>query len=100
MNAFHDKEKGFGIQYDDIYLINGARTPFGKFCGTLGQISPTDLGIYASRAALENANVDGEVIDQVIALLRSCECPNMMQRQPKLPMWGVDIESRVWQIFI
>lgn len=66
MKGFHDKEKGFGIQYDDIYLINGARTPFGKFCGTLGQVSPTDLGIYASRAALEKSNVRPEAIDQVI----------------------------------
>jgi acetyl-CoA C-acetyltransferase len=67
MKSFHDKEKGFGIQYDDIYLINGARTPFGKFCGTLANISPTDLGIYASRAALEKANVEAGAIDQVIA---------------------------------
>jgi acetyl-CoA C-acetyltransferase len=67
MNAFHDKEKGFGIQYDDIHLINGARTPFGKFCGTLGQISPTDLGIYACRAALEKSAVPPAAIDQVIA---------------------------------
>ena len=26
MKAIHDKEKGFGIQYDGMYLINGART--------------------------------------------------------------------------
>ncbi len=67
MKAFHSKEKGFGIQYDDIYLINGARTPFGKFCGTLANISPTDLGICASRAALVKSNVQPEAIDQVIA---------------------------------
>ena len=66
MKAFHDKNKGIGIQYDDIYLINGARTPFGKFCGTLGQISPTDLGIYASRAALEKSDIQAEAIDQVL----------------------------------
>lgn len=67
MKSFHDKEKGIGIEYDDIYLINGARTPFGKFCGTLGQVSPTDLGIFASRGALEKSNVQPEAIDQVIA---------------------------------
>lgn len=66
MKSFHDKEKGIGIEYDDIYIINGARTPFGKFCGTLAQISPTDLGIYASRAALEKSNVLPEAIDQII----------------------------------
>ncbi len=67
MKGFHDKEKGIGIFYDDIFLVNGARTPFGKFCGTLGQISPTDLGIYASRATLEKASVKGAAIDQIIA---------------------------------
>ncbi|MCP3931289.1 MAG: thiolase family protein [Bacteroidetes bacterium] len=66
MKGFHDKKKGFGITYDDIYLINGARTPFGKLCGTLGRISPTDLGIYATKAALEKSGVKGEDIDQLM----------------------------------
>lgn len=66
MQAFHDKTKGFGIVYDDIYLVNGARTPFGKLCGTLAQVSPTDLGIYASRAAIANSGISPTDIDQVI----------------------------------
>lgn len=52
MKGFHDKTKGVGIIYDNVYLINGARTPFGKLCGTLGSISPTDLGIYADRKSV------------------------------------------------
>jgi len=66
MKGFHDKKKGFGITYDDIYLVNGARTPFGKLCGTLGQVSPTDLGVFASKAALEKSGVTGGDIDQVM----------------------------------
>ena len=66
MKAYHDKEKGFGIIYDDIYLVNGARTAFGKFCGTLSQISPTDLGIFASRAAIEKSGITPNDIDQVM----------------------------------
>ena len=66
MKGFHDKKKGFGISYDDIYLIHGARTPFGKLCGTLGRVSPTDLGIYASRAALDKSGVKGTDIDQIM----------------------------------
>lgn len=62
----HDKTKGFGITYDDIYLVGGARTPFGKLCGTLGQVSPTDLGIFAARGALERSGVAPADIDQVI----------------------------------
>ena len=66
MKGFHDKNKGFGIVYDNIYLLNGARTPFGKLCGTLAGISPTDLGIYASRAAIEKSGITGEDIDQLM----------------------------------
>ncbi len=66
MKAYHDKEKGFGIIYDDIYLVNGARTAFGKFCGTLANISPTDLGIFASRAAIEKSGIKPDDIDQVM----------------------------------
>ncbi len=65
MKAFRHKEKGFGITYDDIFLVNGARTPFGKLCGALGYISPTDLGIYASRAAIEKSGLAPGDIDQV-----------------------------------
>ncbi len=66
MKGFHDKKKGFGITYEDIYLVNGARTPFGKLCGTLGQVSPTDLGIYATKAAIEKSGISGEDIDQLM----------------------------------
>jgi len=66
MKAYKNREKGIGIVYEDAYLINGARTPFGGFCRSLAGISPTDLGIYASRAALEKAGVKGSDIDQAI----------------------------------
>src|ERR1035438_7006546 len=66
MKAYHNKEKGFGIIYDDIFLVNGARTPFGKLCGTLANISPTDLGIYACRAAIAKSGISPKDIDQVM----------------------------------
>ncbi len=66
MKAYHNKEKGIGILFEDIYLVNGARTPFGKYCGTLANVSPTDLGIFASRAALAKSGVTPDQIDQAI----------------------------------
>jgi len=66
MKAFHSIEKGIAISYDDIYLINGARTPFGKYVGTLANVSPTDLGIFASKAAMEKAGINPKEIDQAI----------------------------------
>ena len=66
MQGYHDKQKGIGIRYDDIFLLNGARTPFGKLAGSLGRVSPTDLGIYATKAALDKSGVSGEDIDQLM----------------------------------
>lgn len=67
MKAYHHTNKGIGILFDDIFLVNGVRTPFGKYCGSLSQISPTDLGIFSSTAALEKSGVKPNEIDQVIA---------------------------------
>ena len=50
----------------EVVLIDGARTPFGTFGGALRDTSATDLGVVASRAALERAKVDPKRIDQVI----------------------------------
>lgn len=66
MKGYHHKEKGIGIVYDDIFLVNGVRTPFGKLCGTLGGVSPTDLGIYAAKGAMEKSGVKPTDIDQLM----------------------------------
>jgi len=59
-------DTGFSMRYEHIYLVGGQRTPFGKFCGTLGMISPTDLGIIAGRAALEKTGVAPADVNQVV----------------------------------
>lgn len=64
--GYYNNEKGIGIIFNDIYLINGARTAFGKYCGSLSQISPTDLGIFASKAAIVNSNIKASDINQAI----------------------------------
>jgi acetyl-CoA C-acetyltransferase len=76
MKTYHNIEKGIGIVFDDIYLAGGARTPFGKFCGTLGKISPTDLGIYAAKAAMERSGVKAEEMDQVVIANIGQACPD------------------------
>jgi acetyl-CoA C-acetyltransferase len=52
--------------FDDIFLLGGARTPFGDLGGSLARISPTDLGILASRAALQRSDTPATSIDQAI----------------------------------
>jgi acetyl-CoA C-acetyltransferase len=48
-------------------MLDGVRTPMVDYCGALGHISPTDLGIKAARAALERSSVSGDDIGSVIA---------------------------------
>jgi acetyl-CoA C-acetyltransferase len=67
MKGYHNTKRGIGILFEDMFLVNGMRTPFGKYCGTLAQVSPTDLGIVSSRAALQKCNLQATDIDQLIA---------------------------------
>ncbi len=67
MNGHHHREKGIGIVFSDLYLVGGVRTPFGKYCGTLARISPTDLGIVVAKAAMERTEVKAGEVDQLIA---------------------------------
>jgi acetyl-CoA C-acetyltransferase len=76
MKSYHNKEKGIGILFDDIYLAGGARTPFGKFCGTLARVSPTDLGIYACKGAFERTGLDANSVDQVVISNIGQACPD------------------------
>ena len=59
--------KGFFNAFQDIWILDGVRTPMVDYCGALGHISPTDLGIKAARAALQRAAVPGAHIGSVIA---------------------------------
>ena len=43
------------------------RTPLVDYCGALGHVSPTDMGIKAARATLAKAGVPAEHVDSVIA---------------------------------
>ena len=44
--------KGFFNAFNDVWMLDGVRTPMVDYCGSLGHISPTDLGIKAARAVL------------------------------------------------
>ncbi len=66
VKGFRDSSIGSGALFEDIYLLEGRRTPFGKYTGSLSSVSPTDLGILASRAAIEAAGVPASDIDQTI----------------------------------
>lgn len=50
----------------DIVFLSGKRTPFGTYNGKLAKFSATDLGVFASEAALQQANVQPDEVDHVI----------------------------------
>jgi acetyl-CoA acetyltransferase family protein len=50
----------------DIVILDGARTAFGTFGGGLRDVSATDLGVVAAKAALERSKVDPARIGHVI----------------------------------
>lgn len=66
MKSYHHRDHGIGITFDNIVLRGGARTPFGALGGGLARVSPTDLGIVASRAALERTHTAPSDIDQAV----------------------------------
>src|SRR5690606_371807 len=47
-------------------IIDGARTPFGKFGGALSSLTASDLGGIAIKEALAKANVEADAVNEVI----------------------------------
>jgi acetyl-CoA acetyltransferase len=43
---------------NDVVIIAGCRTPIGKFQGSLGDLSATQLGAIAVREAVKRANLE------------------------------------------
>ena len=50
----------------EVVFLSGARTPFGTFGGSLRDISAIDLGVIASKAAIDRANIAPASIQQTI----------------------------------
>jgi acetyl-CoA C-acetyltransferase len=61
------KSKGFVSEFKDVWILSGMRTPMVDYCGALGHVSPTDMGIKSARAVLAKADVPAEHIDSVVA---------------------------------
>jgi acetyl-CoA acyltransferase 2 len=47
----------------EIYILNGARTPFGSFGGVLKDVGATELGVTASKEAMKRSGVNPEDVD-------------------------------------
>ncbi|XP_076928443.1 acetyl-CoA acetyltransferase 1-like [Bidens hawaiensis] len=49
----------------DVCIVGVARTPMGDFLGSLSSLSATNLGSIAIQAALQRANVDPKLVQEV-----------------------------------
>lgn len=49
-----------------IYIVSAVRTPMGSFGGSLKDISATQLGSIAIKAAVEKAGIKPELVDEVL----------------------------------
>ncbi|TXT58630.1 MAG: Acetyl-CoA acetyltransferase [Promethearchaeota archaeon] len=50
----------------DVVIIDGARTPIGKFGGIFKDIKAVDLGASAIKAAIERAGIKAEMVEDLI----------------------------------
>ncbi|MET7689903.1 thiolase family protein [Streptomyces sp. NPDC005483] len=51
---------------DEIYLIDGARTPQGRYGGALASVRPDDLAALVVGEAVRRSGIPGEAVDEVI----------------------------------
>ena len=61
------KTKGFYSSFNDVWMIDGVRTPMVDYCGAFGQLSPTDMGIKVAREILKRSGVPAGDIGSIIA---------------------------------
>lgn len=50
----------------NTYILEGARTPFGSFGGSLKDVDPTQLGVIAAKAAIKRSKIDAKDIDLAV----------------------------------
>jgi len=50
----------------EVVIVGAARTPIGRYGGSLRNVHPADLGAVAARAALERAGVSADAVEEVL----------------------------------
>jgi acetyl-CoA C-acetyltransferase len=50
----------------EVYILSAARTPIGKFGGSLASLTAADMGVVAAQAAIERAGIRPDQIEETI----------------------------------
>lgn len=61
------RPKGLLSQYEDMWLVDGVRTPFSDYNTILGLASPIDLGIKVAREIFRRSCVSPDEVGTVVA---------------------------------
>lgn len=54
------------INVKEVVIVSGARTPIGRFGGSLKDVHAVDLAAYAIKEAVKRAGIESSVVDEVI----------------------------------
>ena len=78
---------------NSVYLVEGARTPFGSFGGSLKAVSDIELGVIASKEAIKRSNIPANDIEHVFFgnVIHSTKAASYLSRHIALNA-GVPIE--------
>merc|ERR1711970_1065896 len=61
-----------------VYIVGGKRTAFGTYCGSLANMSATQMQVAAAQGALAQAGLDAKHVDSVVV-------GNVIQSDPACP---------------
>jgi acetyl-CoA C-acetyltransferase len=56
----------FKVMTKEVFIVGAMRTPLGSFNGSLASVSATKLGAVAIKAALKQANISPEMVEEVL----------------------------------
>ncbi|WP_028784769.1 thiolase family protein [Thalassobacillus devorans] len=79
---------------ENVYILEGARTAFGSFGGSLKDVDPTDLGVTVSKEAVKRSGITPEDVDLTVMgnVIHSANNAPYMVRHIALKS-GVPMES-------
>src|SRR5437879_11000649 len=70
LSAVIDRRYSFGVIRGyimrSVFIASAARTPIGKFGGSLSSFTAADLGVVAVKEALTRANIEPAAVEEVI----------------------------------
>ena len=58
--------KGLFNRFEDVYILDGLRTPMVDYMGAFADANPIDLGIKAARELFKRSGIDAAEVDSVV----------------------------------